>query len=350
VVFASILALALGFDAVPANTETAAERPAGVPTSPVVISGTSGQTVRTAKIMTTSGPCITIKNATNVEISNSDIGPCGGNAVEIMGSSAIKVVNNHIHTERSGATSSNSGLGLFIHKSRDVLVQGNEFRYNESSLYATSSAVVQVIGNFSLNPLGPVPRGQHVQFNNVHGGLISENYFLSIAERATVTFTAHQEDAINLWNSAFVRVQGNYLVGGTSPSGCGIIADGSGNANILLANVVIRTAQCGIGIAGGTNHVIQDNKVLDTNIPHGMGNVGIYVWNQYAGPCSGHSIIRNYVSNRWPNGYHADYWNAGNCGAVSLRENIWGQSARELLTPESKRLPRPPIPPKPYVP
>src|SRR5574341_662561 len=316
---------------------------------PIVMDGQSGVTIQGLKITSQAGPCVTIRNSSNIIIDASEIGPCAGNAVEILGSSALKVVNSSIHTEHDGTKSENSGLGVFVHSSVNVLVQGNQFAYNESSVYAVNSEDIRVIGNFSVNPLGPFPRGQHVQFNNVQGGMITENYGLSSGDTALYKSPAHQEDAINVWSSAFVEVRANYLVGGDSPSGCGIIADGSGSANSFVNNVVIRTAQCGVAIAGGTNHVIAGNKVLDPNIPSGSGNIGIYVWNQYSGPCSGHSVTGNDVSNLLPDGRYNDYWNGENCGTVSLLNNTWGSEARTLLTPESEQLPPPAIPPTPYV-
>jgi len=317
---------------------------------PLTIAGQTGITIRGLRITNPSGPCIRISSSSsNIVIQDSDIGPCGGNAVEITDSSAIKVVNSSIHTEHDGSKVGNSGLGVLVYNSTGILVQGNTFAYNESSVYALDSSDIQVIGNYSVNPLGPGPRGQHVQFDKVQGGMINENYGISSGDTALYKYPAHQEDAINVWSSAFIEVRANYLVGGDSPSGCGVIADGSGNANTLVNNVVIRTGQCGIAIAGGTNHVIAGNKVLDTNIPTGSGNIGIYVWNQYSGPCSGHSVTGNDVSNLLPDGSYNNYWISGNCGPVTLLDNLGGSDARALLTPEAEKLPAPPIPPKPYV-
>jgi hypothetical protein len=56
------------------------------------------------------------------------------------------------------------------------------------------------------------------------------------------------------------------------------------------------------------------------------------------------------VSNLLPDGRYNNYWNSGNCGTVSLLDNLWGSEARTLLTPESEQPPPPPIPPLPYVP
>ena len=40
----------------------------------------------------------------------------------------------------------------------------------------------------------------------------------------------------------------------------------------------MNTGQCGIGIADGTNHVVDSNKILNTTPVGGGGNTAIYVW------------------------------------------------------------------------
>ncbi len=306
------------------------------------INAVSGQTIRNVKITNPSGPCITLHNVTNVWIENVEVGPCAGNGVKVTGGSAIRVTNSLIHTERAGP--SDTGVGLYIANSTDVLAQGNQFERNESSVWAVESGNLRLIGNYSKNPLGPFPRGQHFQYDKVTGGEIRNNYGVAIAGQA------RQEDAINIYMSKGITVSGNYVTGGDSPSGCGIITDGTGPDNNLIENnTLIRTAQCGVGIAAGANNIVRGNKVLDTNIPNGSGNTGIYVWNQYPGTCAGIVVENNIISNRWPNGQYNDYWDGGNCGSVTFRGNILGAEARALLTPESTRLPPPPIPPQPYT-
>ncbi len=307
------------------------------------ITATSGQVIRGVKISNPLGPCITVSNVSNVIIDNVELGPCAGNGVKISGSGAtgIQVTNSFISTGRSGSSSQNSGVGVFIFGGpSNILVQGNTFERNESSVYAETASGVKINRNRSKNPLGPFPRGQHAQFNNVNGGEINDNFGESI------TGQSDQEDAINVFNSDNIVVARNYIVGGDSPSGCGVIADWSGGTNNqLIDNIVIRTAQCGVAIAGGTNHVIRGNKVLDTNITGGSGNIGIYVANYSGGVCSGHSAVNNIVSNLLPNGTYNDYYNAGSCGPVTTSGNIFGSTARSLLTPENQKLPTPtPLP------
>ena len=64
---------------------------------------------------------------------------------------------------------------------------------------------------------------------------------------------------------------------------------------------------------------------------------GVYVWNQYASPCSGHTVTRNRV--RWlrADGVSNPFWNAGNCGtitgiksATSPETNVWGDNTLDI--------------------
>ena len=80
-----------------------------VSSSPIVIDGRSGVTIRGLRIRSSSGRCVTIRNSSNVVIEDSEIGPCAGNAVDITNSENITVENNYIHTERSGSSKMNSG-------------------------------------------------------------------------------------------------------------------------------------------------------------------------------------------------------------------------------------------------
>ena len=98
-----------------------------VDSPPISINSQTGIVVRGLKITSQAGPCVTISNSSDIVVEGSDIGPCGGNAVEIKKSAAVKVVNSSIHTERDGAGTGDSGLGVFVHSSANVLVQGNQF-------------------------------------------------------------------------------------------------------------------------------------------------------------------------------------------------------------------------------
>jgi hypothetical protein len=328
-----------------------------VSSPPIVIDGRSGVTIRGVRIKSSSGRCITIRNSSNIHIEDSEIGPCAGNAVDITNSQSITVENNYIHTERSGSSKMNTGLGVHIMTSSQVLVQGNRFERNETSVYGYDTGhSVRVIGNYSLNPLGPYPRGQHVQLwkCNRDGPAerrceISSNYGRLSPERGSRLGATNTEDMINVGKSDYALIQDNYIIGGDSPSGCGIILEGPASFSTVRDNVLIRTAQCGIGIYNADHTIVEDNRVLDTNLASlGLttGNIGIYVWRKAdsSNYCYSNTVQRNIVSNRLPDGRYNDLNLSSRCTSTIKRDNILGSAARALLTPEGEKLPPPPEP------
>ena len=325
------------------------------------IQAKAGDVLHCLKVTSASGPGIVIDGVADVWVDDCEIGPTSDVGVQIQGAGAtgIRVTNSFIHTEHSGASGMNSGLGVFVSSGpSNVLIQGNRMERSESHVYTTGgTSDVRVIGNYMLNPLGPFPRGQGVQFDTTTGGEISDNFVECNPEKPTQG-ESDAEDIVNLYKSSNVKVARNYLRGGDSDSGCGVlVGDDGGDGHVIEQNVIIRTSQCGIGVASGQGHVIDANKVLDPSFPGGSGNTGIYVWNQYPSACANISVTNNVVRNKRPDGTHSPYWDGGNCGTIQESGNVFdssdGGQAEAQLLPETQKLPPPssaPNPPKPYVP
>ena len=109
-------------------------------------------------------------------IDHVQIGPCAAHGIVVTGA-RIRITNNVIHTEHGGESGVDTGDGVYIGDSTDVLLQGNQFSNNESSIIAVASPNTSIIGNYSLNPIGPFPRGQH--FGLTHssdGSQITDNF------------------------------------------------------------------------------------------------------------------------------------------------------------------------------
>jgi Right handed beta helix region len=319
------------------------------PSGPVVIDGKSGTVIENVRISSATGECITIKNSQNITIRNSDIGPCGRNAVKVQGSSTVKIVDNYIHSERRPAGCCDTNDGVFATGTTGLLIQGNVVAFNETNIEVQSAADVKVIGNYLLNPLGPFPRGQQVQsWNNSRNITVEDNYMLSTTDTSRYPFAADQEDAINFGFTDGITVRNNYVSGGNSPTGCGLITDQAANNARFVNNVLVRTGQCGIGLASGTKLVIDGNKIFNNTAVPGAGNTALYVWSQYSEPCGPIQVTNNIVYGVKPNGTLSSYWNGGGCGNVTYVGNIGGQEAFNLLSPEAQKLPPPPVPPKPY--
>jgi Right handed beta helix region len=316
----------------------------------VVIDGKSGTVIENVRISSSTGECVTIRNSQNITIRNSNIGPCGRNAIRLQGSSSIKIVDNYLHTERRPAGCCDTNDGVFASGASGVLIQGNVVAFNETNIELQSSADVNVIGNYLLNPLGPFPRGQQVQsWNNSRNITVEDNYAVASTDTSKYPFAADQEDAINFGFTDGITARNNYVTGGDSPSGCGIITDQASNNAKFVNNVLVRTGQCGIGLGNGSNLVADGNKIFNNTAiaAAGAGNTALYVWSPSA-PCGPVQVTNNIIYGVKPNGSVSSYWDGGGCGNVTYAGNIGGQEAFNLLTPEAQKLPAPAIPPKPY--
>ena len=323
----------------------------------VVTAANDDQTFSNYKISSSSGDCVLIQGATNVTFDNSEVGPCGtnnttslSNGIHITASRGINVYDSYIHVENLASGCCDTHDGILVESSSNINIQGNVIAYNESNVELTGGGVssVKVIGNYLLNPRGPYPRGQNFQSwgtsNNFNSSItVSNNYALSCTIGGAIgiecpatgpryLYSEVQEDSINFgFTNGFV-IESNYVKGGHSPSGCGLIADDSANSGHFLSNIIFNTGQCGIGIATGTNHLVSGNRILNLNPIDGAGNTALYLWNQYSSSCSGIIVSNNTVSGlKFPIGCNpsvqscsfSSFWNAGNCGAVSASGNTF---------------------------
>lgn len=238
---------------------------------------------------------IRLSNCTNITIENCYIYDTFENAVNIENSSNITIRNNVMEDVRSGVYA------------------------------AACTGGIKILNNDVKNVQGPFPRGQLAQFNNSSGtgNQINDNVMENVLGES------YAEDGINLYGSSGtvaspIEVIGNWIRGGgPSNSGGGIMTGDSGGSHIVVRdNILVDPGQYGIAIAGGEGIEIYDNLVYGKQ--QSFTNVGIYVWNQYAVPCSNHSVGNNTVYWRSNNGNLNPAWNAGNCGTVTdWGTNTW---------------------------
>jgi hypothetical protein len=307
-------------------------------------------------ISSSSGPCLVIRNSQSIEIRNAQIGPCGSNAVEISGSSNVKVVDSYIHPERAGngCFPCDIGDGIYATFSSGLLLQGNVVAFGETNVELIGVTDSAVRGNFLLNPLGPHPRGQQVQvwaYNGVipRNVVVENNYTLS-SRAAVYPRPGNQFDAINFGESEGVIARSNYIVGGSNASGCGAVADYAANNAKFISNTVIETGQCGIGVGSGTNVIVEGNRIYGHGLNRpDVGNTALYVWQQYAPPCGPVSVANNTAVLIRPDGTLSSYWKGPGCDPTTLTANIWDQAAIAALTPIETKMPPPAVPPLPYA-
>jgi Right handed beta helix region len=326
-------------------------------------SANNGQTFDNYSISTTSGNCVTMTGVNNVTFQNSRIGPCAGQGIDITGSSTnVKIYDSYIHVNNLAGACCDTRLGVKVQgNSSFVTIQGNVIAYNESNTRVQNGAHdVLIDGNFLLNPRGPFPRGQHLQIDQASNVTFTNNYTLS--SPTGYLFAADQEDAISIYKSSGNNVTFNYINGGDSPSGCALLNDDGSNNNNVNDNTVYNSGQCGVGIATGQNIQVQRNKVLNLTPISGAGDIGLYVWNQYASACSNVSVVGNQIAQVQVPGCNPatstcafnGYWDGGGCSGVSLSGNTmdsgtYGANTAPAYNALKNTIPTsaPKIPPKP---
>jgi hypothetical protein len=312
-----------------------------------VIIDSEGTKLLNLNIVSPFADCTTITKPTT--IAKMDIGPCTGRGILISGTSDVNVYDSYIHPEYPVTGCCDAGDGLFIQNSNAVKIQGNVIAYGEANIELSTCANIDIVGNFFLNPLGPGPRGQHVQaWNNCNNISVTDNYCISSNDTTKYKFKAHQEDAINFGITNGAIATGNWVTGGLSPSGCGIIADDEASNTYFMGNVLYETGQCGIGIANGAGHTVDANVIYNEPIPGG-GNTAIYIWQQYQAPCSTVKVTNNIGFATNSQGNANSFWNGGGCDPVSMSNNTFDAAALKVLTPFLEKYPPPSqVPPIPY--
>ena len=329
------------------------------PSGPITISGQTGTVIKNLHVSNPNGDCVTITNSSSITLEQSEIGPCSGNGVVINGGDTISVLDNYIHPEGALAGCCDVTDGIFASGSSNLTIQGNVIAYGEANIEANIQTNLKVVGNFLLNPRGGAnSRGQNVQvWNNSTTVLVQNNYGLSSTDTTVYAFAELQEDSINFGADPGgpytngVVAQNNYVTGGHSNSGCGIIADTGANSVQFLTNVIVDSGQCGIGIADGTNQVVDSNKILNTTPVIGGGNTAVYVWKVTSSdpPCGPVQISNNIASAVDTNGNPNSFFSGGGCGTVTLTNNTFDAAAAQMLSPAAQKLPPPAIPPLPAV-
>jgi Right handed beta helix region len=293
--------------------------------------------------------CLEVTDSSGITIETSEIGPCGGNGIVVSGSNDVRIYDSFIHPQTRSKGCCDRNDGVLVENSSDVVIQGNVIAYGESNVEAPQGvSKLAVVGNFLLNPRGPFPRGQNVQAWNVRNVLVRNNYTLSSRNRRRFLYPDDQEDSINFGKGSNFVAQENYVTGGHSASGCGLIADDGANNVRLIDNRVVNSGGCGIGIASGATQIVKRNRVINRNPVKDAGNTAIYVWNQYKGvACGPVTVSDNVAAEVRRDGTQSGFWNGGGCDPVKLAGNIWNKAAEKLLLPVRVKMPPPLIPPQP---
>lgn len=278
-----------------------------------ITSANNGQTFDNYTISTTSGPCVIMQGASNVTIEDFKVGPCGTNnstndstGIEIIGGSGDNIVDSYIHVENLSSDGGDDHEGVLISGASGIIVQGNVFAFNETSVEinsGTSSGDV-INGNMSINPRGPYPRGQHFQTgDNTSNLTIENNRELSCQQSGTAcahagdvfclacnastlagdsfTYYADQEDANNIFGTSGFAITNNWIEGGDSPTGQGILIDTGSSTGTITNNILKDTGHGCIGPYGAGTTSLTGNKCESLTAIDDKQS-GIYLYNPFS--------------------------------------------------------------------
>lgn len=259
-------------------------------------------------------PNISLYNCDNITIKNCKLGPTAKKAIYLWECSNITIID---------CTFENVQTALLASRCTNNI----KFEYNDVKNIQGGS------GNESA---------QMVQFTYVNGAghSISYNACENIKGESSV------EDIINLFSSngtpqSPITVSNNWIRGGgPSMSGGGInLGDSGGSYQIAENNILVNPGQYGIGMSGGSNLTLKNNKVYSKQLP--FSNVGMTIWDWWGAKGSGsypmYDITAENNEINWTHrdGFLHNMYIHKNAGEVkSLNTNRYNSNINESLLPE----------------
>lgn len=273
--------------------------------SPIILDGKKNKTISFLEIQNPQGYCIKLLNCSNIIIKYCKLGP-------------------------------SKKEGVYLYNCKDITVTYCIMENISTGISAVESKGIKVTYNDIKNVLGPFPRGQAVQFDEVNGADNSISY--NICEN--IAGQSHPEDAISLYKSNGIisdpiKIIGNRIRGGgPSRSGGGIITGDYGGSYITVEdNILVNPGQYGIAITSGHNIRIINNKIYAKKQSFTFWGLMSYI--QYTNPTHSNTIMNNEVN--WQNhqGIARNFWDDGNGGDIyGWKTNLYNPELNDSILPK----------------
>jgi len=271
---------------------------------PIIWNGVSDKTISHLEISNLKGASIELINCKNIRIEYCKLGPSKGEGVTLYNCTNITVENCYMESISTGVS-------------------------------AVESFAIKVNYNDVKNVMGPFPRGQMVQFDEVTGSGSSISY--NVCEN--IAGQSHPEDAISLFKSHGtandpIKVIGNWIRGGgPSISGGGIILGDYGGSYINVENnILVDAGQYGIAITAGNNLTIKNNKIYSRKQSFTFWGLMSYI--QYSNPTYSNTIMNNQVNFTNKDGVLRNLWDDGKAGEISgWSSNIYNSNLNATILP-----------------
>jgi hypothetical protein len=313
------------------GTTSTANTPTGTTTSatPAVTTGSTSTTTTTATPAYASSSPINLNGSHDITISGKSIN--GGSVPAI---SLTNCYNVHITKNMLG---NSTNVGIYLYNCYNITVDYNNITNVSTGVYVvnTTGGGIAVNYNQFLNMVGPMPRGQFVQFNTVSGAGNSISY----NKGENIAGQSNPEDAINLYksngtSSSPIQVIGNWIRGGgPSASGGGImLGDTGGSYEVASNNILVDPGQYGIAIAGGDHMSVTNNSIYGK--AQSFTNIGLYIWGQSGSACTNATISGNQVKFMNKSNTENDAWvGTGETTPSGWSTNTFGASISASILP-----------------
>ena len=242
----------------------------------------------------------------------------------IRNQSNVVIENRHFEDMQYAYDGTNNHVGILIIDSSNITIRNVDFENMSEPIAIFGGSNITVEYNRAYGITGPSER-HDVQTGNFLQTVSSPT---NVVIRNNIIYGGDTEDIISLWSASYSTVENNYIngTGWFSDSGTGIIlGDGQGRGNVARGNVLYNPGQVGIAIAGGWDHLVEDNVIYGPTGEPGS-NIAAY--------CSDYSNTFGMSGNTFRNN-RAWYWNEGSggtngfwnpCGA-STSGNNWSDSS-----------------------
>lgn len=271
----------------------------------------------------------------NLVIEGLEISNVGGPAIAIYNCDNVIIRNNRI-------TQVGLKPAIYVYNSKNVTIIDNSFENVQSGLVASKSQGIKFEYNDVMNILGSLRGGSKIgvmaQFNEVSGA----NNSISYNVNDNMPGQSSTEDIVNIYNSngtsqSPIMVKGNWIRGGgPSTSGGGInLGDLGGSYQIAENNILVDPGQYGIGISGGNNMTLRNNKVYGRR--NSFTNVGITACNWYESVSKSHTITvaNNNINYTNKDGIVNIWWFYKNMEPIAGKEtNIYDAKLTASILPE----------------
>ena len=272
-----------------------------------------GQVIKNLDIYVDSGPAVVLDN-NNVVLENCRIhyndAHTSGDAMGVLAKNASGITIQNVEVINDGAPASGpetnpDHYNIMAENATNLHITDATLRGGSTGVYLLNSpgAVLQGIEGYDFH--GPFPRGQLVQFNKSPNSSLSDFY---VRNDPNVAFT---EDNVSVYQSDNVTIQRGVIDGNNSPSGQGVIFEGSNNGRASH----IDTIHMGNGAFAsyGNNNTFDytrsfDNVVADQG--RGAPLSGAVIWTLNGG---GNTVSHSsYQNPAVPNNIVYDYHNGTN--------------------------------------